>query len=292
MDTSSAARRHAVQTLIELNQAAIMHHFALRFVFIATCIGCLSVAASAQSLQDRIEDRERRLARAAERDRVATPDLRINERMTQRMDFSARGVGVRQALSDWSVQTQIPLVIDWNAMELDGVDPGVEIDVALEGARVDTVLLVLMDSMSTQLRFVAETYPWGVQLRSRVRANADVVTRVYDVRDLIVAVPNFTDAPSLSLTEALSNTNSGGGSGGNAGGGIFDVETFSDEDRPLTRRERGELLVDVVRDTIEPDVWRARGGEFSRVRYRDGRMIVRAPRYVHAQIGRPAIALD
>ncbi|MEM1109090.1 MAG: hypothetical protein AAGH99_10440 [Planctomycetota bacterium] len=246
---------------------------------------------SGQSLQDRIEDRERRLAKAAERDRANQPDLRINEKLARRIDFTVEDVGVRDALANWARQTQVPLVIDWQAMEFDGVDPDREVEVILKNVRADTALLFLMDAMSDDLSFVAETYDWGVQMRSRERANVDVVTRVYDIRDLIVEVPNFTDAPRLSLTDALSNTSSGG-AGTPSGSGIFDVEDFSDEDRPLTRRERGELLVDLVRDTIEPDVWRENGGEFSRARYRDGRMIIRAPRYVHAQIGRPAIALD
>lgn len=257
------------------------------------CVVVMASSATAQTLAERIEDRERKLARAAERERAEAPDLQIDRRLASRMNFAARGVGVRQALSDWSVLTQIPLVIDWDAMEIDGVNPDLEIDLELEDVRTDTVLLVLMDSMSTELVFIAETHPWGVQLRSRLRANEDVITRVYDVRDLIVDVPNFTDAPTLSLTDALSNTNSGGGdSGGGGGQGVFDVEEFSEEDRPLTRRERGELLVQLVRDTIEPDIWRENGGEFSRARYRDGRMIVRAPLYVHVRIGRPAIALD
>ncbi|MEM9913621.1 MAG: hypothetical protein AAF911_01515 [Planctomycetota bacterium] len=244
-----------------------------------------------QTLAERMEHRERTLAREADRQREkeAEAQREINRKLAARIDFVASSISVREALLAWAGQTQVPLVIDWEAMELDGVDPGVEIDVELSGVRADTVLLVLMNSMSTDLRFVAEANPWGVQLRSRERANRDVVTRVYDVRDLVMEVPHFTDAPSLSLTDALSNTGRGGEG---ASVGIFDVEEFSEEDRPLTRQERGDLLVQLVRDMIEPDIWQENGGEFSRVRYRDGRMIVRAPLYVHVRIGRPAIAMD
>ncbi|MEO0514025.1 MAG: hypothetical protein AAF086_01865 [Planctomycetota bacterium] len=266
-------------------------------VAVMVCAAAVVASASGQSLQDRIEDREGRQARAAERERNDAPDLQIDQRLATRMNYTARGVGIQQAMADWSRKTRVPLVIDWNAMEFDGVDPDREIDVVLDEARAYTVLLVLMDSMSTELTFIAEVQPWGVQVRSRARANLELVTRVYDVRDLLINVPQFTDAPSLSLAEALSNTSSGGGgSGGNSGGGsgggasgIFDVEAFSDADRPLTKRERGELLVQLVRDTIEPDLWRENGGAVSRARYFDGRMIVRAPLYVHLQIGRPAI---
>lgn len=257
----------------------------------ATAIGLvaailLPTAAAAQTLEQRIEDMHRREARAAERGRAAaeaaTPDLRINQRLASPISYQVSETPVRDALERWSAAAEVPLAIDWGALELQGVDADRPVVVELESVPAELVLLVLMDSMSEELDFIAEAHDWGVHLRSRPDANKDVMTRVYDVRDLLVEVPDFTDAPRLSLTDALSN-NGGGGQG------VFDVEEHSDEDRPLTRRERGELLIQLVRDTIEPDLWIDNGGEYSKIRYRDGKMIVRAPLYVHMQIGRDAL---
>lgn len=250
----------------------------------------IGLGVSGQTLEQRIEDMNRREARAAERAQAeadaAAPDLRINERLATSINFEVSEMRARDALERWSAAAQVPLAIDWGSMGFQGVDAKQPVVVELEAVPAEVVLLVLMDSMSEEIDFVAEAHDWGVQLRTRPEANEDVTTRVYDVRDLLADVPDFTDAPSLSLTDALSNTNSGGGG---SGGGIFDIEEHSDEDRPLTRRERGELLIQLVRDTIEPDLWIEHGGEFSKIRYRDGKMIVRAPLYVHLQIGREAL---
>ena len=117
-----------------------------------------------------------------------------------------------------------------------------------------------------------------------------MVAEVYDVRDLLVQVPQFTNAPSFDLREALSNTSSGGGGSGGGGGegsGLFADDDADQDAPPLTRAEREEQLAQLVRDVIEPDLWQANGGEHSRLFIRNGLMIVRAPRYVHQQIGRP-----
>jgi len=244
-----------------------------------------------QRLSDRIDamhQKHSRQAAAAEAE-LEIHDIQVNRRLARRMSFSTDAISARDALESWSRRTGIPMAIDWNAMEIDGVDPDLELELKFEDVKAEVILLFIMDGMSLDLKFIAEAHPWGIHMRSKLRANQDVITRVYDVTDLVVDVPQFTDAPSMDLTEALSNTSSGGGGSGGGGGEIFNVEDFDDEDRTLTKRERGELLIQLVRDTIEPEVWQENGGEFSRIRYRQGRMIVRAPLYVHMQIGRAAI---
>ncbi len=49
-------------------------------------------------------------------------------------------------------------------------------------------------------------------------------------------------------------------------------------------QERGEALAETIRQTVEPTLWRENGGDVATVRFRSGRLIVRAPGYVHAQI--------
>lgn len=249
-----------------------------------------------QSLSDRVRSVRERRAKAAAAE-AAEDARRIHAAMAAKTSMLLNQVELRDAFERWSEHTGVPLLIDWRAMELDGVDESLVIDVNLKDVRADTILLVMMDAASEDLRFVAEVESWGVKLRSRDRANRDVMTRVYDVKDLVMDVPDFTDAPSMDLRDALSNTSSGGG--GNAGGGrgnqgaqIFNIEDFSDEDRPLTKQERGDLLIDLVRESIEPDIWRENGGEYSTIKYRNGLMIVRAPLYVHMQIGRAAVSVD
>ena len=262
----------------------------LRVLGTVAVVGALiggGVNAQAQSLTERIDQLRRERSQTALDDEAAAlaATQELERRLDRPINVSFDALGVRAALGRWAARARVPLVIDWAAMEADGVDAQMEVTFAGEGVAAQTVLLHLMDQMSVDQRFIAEVRPWGVTLMTRTRANRDVVAQVYDVKDLLVAVPQFMNAPSFDLRAALSNTGSGGGGGGESG--LFDDEGDEQAAPVLTRAEREEQLAQMIRAVIEPDVWQANGGAFSRLRIRNGLLIVRAPRYVHQQIGRP-----
>ena len=43
--------------------------------------------------------------------------------------------------------------------------------------------------------------------------------------------------------------------------------------------------MDIIRDSVEPDGWVNAGGDWASMRYYVGTLIVRAPDYIHRQIG-------
>jgi hypothetical protein len=44
-------------------------------------------------------------------------------------------------------------------------------------------------------------------------------------------------------------------------------------------------IAQLIRDTIEPDIWLENGGQYGTIRYYDGRLIVSAAPFVQRQIG-------
>ncbi len=110
------------------------------------------------------------------------------------------------------------------------------------------------------------------------------VTKVYDIRGLVIQVPNFTGAPDFDLNSALSNTSSGG-----SGGGVqFTGTLFSDDgtsgEQPTRTETIGELIT-LVQDTVGNQAdWAAYGGEISSVREITGNLIVRTTPANHKQI--------
>ncbi len=247
----------------------------------------LGVPVSSQTLQDRIDAvRMKRALEARERAAAvapAEPVVTIDSKLAQRINFRLDRVGFRESLERWSARADVPMFINWAAMENDGVDPEVPVTLELEQLPAAQVLLVLMDVGSTEFRFIAEVEPWGVQVRTREQANRDTQVRVYDVADLVMAIPSFDDAPELELGDVLEASNSSGG-----GQTIFQDDSESETDE-LSKQERGEALAETIRQTVEPDVWQSNGGEYSSMRYVNGRLIVRAPAYVHSQIGGSAV---
>lgn len=245
-------------------------------------------ALPAQTLQQRI-DHLRSAGRDAdevtERAKLRNTATRLNDVIESVVIEDA---SAREAFKWWASTTGVSLVLNWNAMENEGVDP--EVPVTLRMARVPAfrVLELLMQSVgaSAQVDMVYDVEPGYVHVMTKMQANRMPVTAVFDVSDLLMEVPNFTDAPQFDLREALSNE--GGGSGSGGGGGSQSIFSDEDEDRQNepTKTERGEQLAQLVRDSIEPLVWQENGGGAT-VKYLRGMLIVRAPKYVIRQIGVP-----
>ena len=226
----------------------------------------------------------------------------IAHRMQMRVDrLDLTAVTAREAMDTWSAATNIPLVVHWPALEAEGVDPESEVSLSLRGVPAGVLLKLILNQFAVDVKFIIERTPWYVEVLTREHALRNPVIRIYDINDLLHEVPNFDRAPSFDLSEALSNTNSGGGgggrnSGGSGGGGNSGSNgIFGDTDRDDERRERpsradraGDIM-QLLRDTIEPDIWIENGGQYCSIRYYDGRLIVNAPLYVHRLIGAPAV---
>lgn len=195
------------------------------------------------------------------------------------------GVEARRALEWWSSTTGIPLVIDWAAMEQEGIDPATPISLDLRFVPAGQLLALMMRMLPADptQELLFETTPWYVQVLTKNMANRQPVLRVYDIGDLLHHVPTFDNAPTMDLRESLSNTSSGG-----SAQSLRSI--FEEQDRSVpvaSLRERGEDIAQLIRDTIEPTIWKENGGEYASIRYFNRRLVVNAPLYVHAQIGIP-----
>lgn len=262
-----------------------MHRHTLALALILATGG----PAAGQTLNERIDGLRGRHAATLLEDPRFTQQQSIAARLRRPVEaVDLQAVEAREAFLWWSRTTGIPLVMDWEALALEGVNPTAPITIELQNVPADRLLELLLRTTSDFTEFIYEIEPGFVQVMTKPQANRHPVVRVYDVRDLVVEIPTFDNAPSFSLTDALSNTSSGGGGSGGGSEGLFGDEDEDDEDEEqLTTQERGEQLAELVRTTIEPTIWQANGGDAASIRYFNGRLVVRAPRYVQRQIGIP-----
>ena len=105
-----------------------------------------------------------------------------------------------------------------------------------------------------------------------------VVSRSYNLRGLMVLVPNFTNSPRMELNEGISNTNSGGGGDGS---GLFSDD--SDVRNVGSNQEFMDMIVELIQDATgsDPGYWL---DEIFTVRSIQGMLVVRATPEVHEQI--------
>ncbi|MEM9109317.1 MAG: hypothetical protein AAGC72_04785 [Planctomycetota bacterium] len=187
------------------------------------------------------------------------------------------------------------IAVNWPALELVGIDQDSLVTISLSRVPAEQLLRLVLDQVSADAfddDKAGFTVSEGIVKISTLRdLKSETETRVYDIRDLLVQVPNFSNAPGFDLNDALSNTSSGGsgqGSGGGSGGGggeggLFgdDDDSDTDEDLP-TRQELVDQIVELINTTVgDPDEWL---DEESTLTELNGNMIIKTTGDNHRQI--------
>ncbi|MCE9592003.1 MAG: hypothetical protein K8S99_15960 [Planctomycetes bacterium] len=212
----------------------------------------------------------------------ADPERRtIDDRLRDTVDpVSIKSATAKEAFAWWSRTTGISLVIDWAAMEREGVSADTPITLELNNVPAGQLLALIMQQASGEQKLIYEKTPWYLSVMTKAQANKSLVLRIYDIGDMVMETRQHVQPPRFDLGAVLS---SGGGAGGSSSHSIF--EDRSREEPEPSGSDRGEDIARLIRDTVEPDIWVENGGQVASCKYYHGRLIVNAPLYVHAQIG-------
>lgn len=222
---------------------------------------------------DRIRQAEANDRAARQALRNVLPEVRLdNVPLAEAMDFLRDVTGVN-------------LHVNWRALEEVNVTRETTVNVRLQQVPLRKLLRIILDEVSPENLLTFYTDDGVIEVTTRAVADRKMITRVYDIEDIILEVPNFDDPPQIELNQQSQvSGGGGGGGGGNLLGGGGGTGSGTRDEQQTTKQERGEQIVALVMDTIQPDIWRANGGTAS-VRYWRGKLIVTAPRSVHEQLG-------
>jgi len=188
----------------------------------------------------------------------------------------------KEAFAWWSQTTGIPLVIDWSSLERGGVMADTPIHLSLNNVPAGQILSLIMQQASLDHSLIFEKTPWYIRISTKDQANKELVLRMYDVGDMVHETRLSSRPPEFSLNDALVSNSAG--RNGNSSRSLFERSDAIEGPAP-SNEARGEEIARLIRDTVEPHIWRENGGEAASCRYFKGRLIVNAPLYVHAQIG-------
>lgn len=210
---------------------------------------------------------------------------------------SARAVLYEKPLTIDAVETPMSDFIAWFAASTgldlqvawteDSGDIGVDRDTPLSfSAREQPALAVLEAALdrASQQSFLGEQLTWQfnaaghVEIGPKSVLNRSKRVEIYDLSDLLIEVPNYTDAPQLDLNQAL-QTGQGGG------GGPF-TDAGDEEPERKSQQEKLEELITLIQTMVEPEQWQANGGDGALLRpYRATMIVVNAPEYIHRALG-------
>jgi hypothetical protein len=110
----------------------------------------------------------------------------------------------------------------------------------------------------------------------------ETVTRVYDVRDMLVSIPNFPYMGEIGLPQMHDRRGGGGGGGGSMFVGS-DGQAKSAEQLDKERFDKVQEIIGVIQTTVEPDTWSE--GQPGNVRELSGQLIITQTPRAHELVG-------
>ncbi len=164
----------------------------------------------------------------------------LDEKYIETVDFNSDNL--ETTLNFVRDATGVNMVILWGAIEATGVKRDRAVTQKLKHVTAAQLLKSILDSVSTELepesRLDYAVQNGIVTIGTRKELKQVTVESNYDVRDLLVNIENFKDAPSFNLTTALG---SGGGGGGGGGGTLFDSSAT-----PEAAGDEGKIVDDLI----------------------------------------------
>jgi hypothetical protein len=250
----------------------------------------------------RRQDRDERRARAADGNRVDTRGLQRTDSdyalspqqalWAKISEVKFEQVPLRDAL-EWVQETLgTNMHVEWGALAEAGVTPEQPVNINLKWVRVPRLLQFIFQETGkgdALTFYVADNI---LVITSRAQADSQLFTRVYPVQDLVIR-PGKVDRPDRDVLSP--NVNGSGTGQGGFGGDESSALPGSrsgrdrrgdddDDDDDDSDKERGEEVVEMVKQMTPADIWEENGGK-SKIAYFRGNLILTAPRSVHAWIG-------
>ncbi len=160
--------------------------------------------------------------------------------------------------------------VNWTSLELLSIDEQTPVQLRLNNVPINTVLDRIVEKISDPLSPAGWAVQDGiVQIASdeALRRNTSLV--IYDIRDLLIEIPDYQDAPDIDLQNVLQNTGGGGG-----GQSPFDGAQ-NDDNEERDRQDRIDQIIDIIQNNVDFEGWQDNGGDTGFIQELSGSLIIR-----------------
>ena len=208
-----------------------------------------------------ITEKRRRYGAAEE----AEPELNRAVRRKLRellAEINFQDTPLESAVNQIRSLNDINIQVNWNALEFAGIDRDTAVTARLRNISLEKALQVILDDAEDvggggiQLGYVLDEGVLTISTEEDLQQKQ--ITKVYDIRDLLVDVPQFTDPATFDLGDA-----GGGGGGGGAGGGVSGADIFGDISQQAGAQQAVDLqtrILEIINNVVAPDTWIQAGG--------------------------------
>ncbi len=169
--------------------------------------------------------------------------------------------------------TKANIVVNWNALEINGIDRNTPVTLMLTSISSEKALEEVLTAVGGVVPLGYVLSDGVVKISTKDDLATLVNTHVYDIHDLIVTIPNFV-GPVLSISQSEGGGGDSGG-GSSSGGGFGDTGAGDGAGQTtLTRTQLVIEILDMVRSSIDPDSWIANSGVLGSIRELNGQVVI------------------
>lgn len=195
-----------------------------------------------------------------------------------------------ESIMDWLADyTKLNISVRWQTMSDAGVSRDKPISIQARNLRLSQLLWMIMNEAGGADVKLAYRASGNLLILSTAEdLGRELVTKVYDVSDLLAEIPSAWRQSGFNVTQGLGQGTAGGGGGG---GGMFSQGQQQQQQQQGQNQQNAQgqvdpklqALADVIQQTVEPDSWEINGGSGTIVPFEKA-LIVRNTILVHQLI--------
>ncbi len=163
--------------------------------------------------------------------------------------------------------TNMNVDADWTSLETATIQPDTTVSLNLNNVTGRVLLDRIVEKISgsdksTKADWAVIDGVVTIASDEKIRKRTELV--IYDVKDLLIEVPDYRDVPRIDLQQALQASQGGGGGGGQS---PFrnEQERENNQERDRAREENLDELITIIRDNVDNEGWTENGGDTGRI---------------------------
>ena len=198
------------------------------------------------------------------------------------VDF--RGVPFDQAIERLVDTHRLNIIVNWHDLERAGIERAVPVDLSLpsEITLKKALTEILEQAGGGVVEVGYEVADGAITIATQQFLDKKTFPAVYNITDLLMEIPQFTDAPMMDLRYAMQSS-----AMVSERADLPWIRGDDDDDEPEEdpeRMNRVRKVMELIQDTVAPDSWRDRGGSIGTMREINGQLVVTQNSAAHRQI--------
>lgn len=150
------------------------------------------------------------------------------------------------------------IFVNWKSLEAAKIDRNSPVSANLRNIKFSKALGIILDSVGGQTKLGYGVEEGVITISTQGDFDRNVVVRVYDIRDLIVVIPEFTAGTDNAKPAPAT--------------------------QPVTRERLVQAITKLIIDTVSTDSWKDHGGSVGALRELEGQLIITQTPENHKQV--------